>query len=607
MPVTTAPPHGRPQGADATSTALAFVGISLPTLLAYNVSPSSTFYNQALALFGWGLLGTWFCWRYVHKPVRTASSEKAQHNTACAPALALIAALAVLALAALVSPVWTNLPWSLSLGSVAVVAAAAWVVGVGAHVGRSDGASTAFRVVCAALALAGLASLAIALVQVLAPSLPDGVLIAVSGTPGRAVGNVRQPNHLSTLLLLACAAVVWWGSVAHADGPLERRARWAAVALVGLIWGVVLTGSRTGWIGVAMLAVWGLLDRSPPKPLRRTLIASPLAYLAFLVVMELWAHASAHSFGRTDGNDISNSRFGIWGNTLALIRLHPWTGVGFGELNLAWTLTPFPGRPVAFFDHTHNVVLQFLVELGIPLALVVMGLLGWALWGLVRRARDNTSADLATPRAALFMVLLAGVHSMLEYPLWYSYFLLPVMFVWGLALAPASNANSSTSGVATPRRPGLLPVAGALLAFGALFAMWDYQRVVAIYAPAKNAGPLSDRIARGQQSIFFSHQGDYAAATTADSPGEAIAAFERAAHNLIDARLLRGWAEAEAELGHLDRARYLAHRLKEFRHPLGDELFAVCDGSAESVAENFQCGPDPTNLTFEDFRRPRKH
>ena len=62
---------------------------------------------------------------------------------------------------------------------------------------------------------------------------------------------------------------------------------------------------------------------------------------------------------------MSGSRFGIWANTLALIRMHPWTGVGLGEFNLAWSLTPFPGRPIAFFDHTHNLVLQFAVELGL--------------------------------------------------------------------------------------------------------------------------------------------------------------------------------------------------------------------------------------------------
>ena len=83
--------------------------------------------------------------------------------------------------------------------------------------------------------------------------------------------------------------------------------------------------------------------------------------------------------------DISSSRFGIWSNTLALIAQQPLRGVGFGEFNLAWTLTEFPGRPVAFFDHVHNLPLHLAVEMGLPLALATLGLLGWALWRAGRR------------------------------------------------------------------------------------------------------------------------------------------------------------------------------------------------------------------------------
>ncbi len=44
-------------------------------------------------------------------------------------------------------------------------------------------------------------------------------------------------------------------------------------------------------------------------------------------------------------------------------------------------------------------------------------------------------------RAALVMVLMVTLHSLLEYPLWYSYFLLPTSFAFGLCLAePADGA-----------------------------------------------------------------------------------------------------------------------------------------------------------------------
>ena len=64
------------------------------------------------------------------------------------------------------------------------------------------GKSTTVKVVAGALN-AGIGAL-----QVFAPGWPDGDWIARSGLPGRAVGNLRQPNHLSSLLLWAAIATV---------------------------------------------------------------------------------------------------------------------------------------------------------------------------------------------------------------------------------------------------------------------------------------------------------------------------------------------------------------------------------------------------------------
>ncbi|MFY8017889.1 MAG: polymerase, partial [Inhella sp.] len=95
-------------------------------------------------------------------------------------------------------------------------------------------------------------------------------------------------------------------------------------------------------------------------------------------------------------------------------------GVGWGEFNRAWTLTPFPDRPVAFFDHSHNLPLQLLVELGWPLGLAVMGLLLTALAQALRLAWRAQGDEAMVRRAALMLVVVVGLHSLLEYPLWYA-------------------------------------------------------------------------------------------------------------------------------------------------------------------------------------------
>ncbi|MDG4869776.1 O-antigen ligase family protein, partial [Guyparkeria sp. 1SP6A2] len=76
----------------------------------------------------------------------------------------------------------------------------------------------------------------------------------------------------------------------------------------------------------------------------------------------------------------SPSRLAILDNAWALTLANPWLGVGWGEFNFAWSLTPFPDRPVAFFDHTHNLPSQLAVELGLPWAGAVLLLMMGALW-----------------------------------------------------------------------------------------------------------------------------------------------------------------------------------------------------------------------------------
>ena len=291
----------------------------------------------------------------------------------------------------------------------------------------------------------GVLSALIAVIQVYVPKLADGVLIAQSGIPGRAVGNLRQPNHLASLLVWSVIALVPLVEWRHID-------RWLGVLLMGA---VVLSGSRTGlYGGTLVLVVWGALDSRLSRATRIALVAT----IAFPVGIHAWQWLSEHtSFmphavgTATRASDGDSSHFAIWRNTFEMIRQQPLLGVGWGEFNFAWTLTPFPHRPTAFFDHTHDLPLQFIVELGLPLATVVLGLMVWALWqGLVRALSTQGEAGHGA-RAAWVMIVMIAVHSLDEYPLWYAYFLLPAAWAWGFTLgsgpAPRPAAEAALSGI----------------------------------------------------------------------------------------------------------------------------------------------------------------
>ena len=566
--------------------------VSAPTLLAYNVSPSATLLNQLLSTLLWGAV------------LLTLGVQRNRLPPAIWSPLTggLLAAAFGLGISAL-----RGLPPSMTASALALVAAAALLTWHSFSLPDSDdhGAALAHAVL-----VAGLLSAAIALIQVFAPSVADGEIIARSGLPGRAVGNLRQPNHLSSLLVWG---LIGWVLVAHTGRFAGFRLRRGVLLTMGvlLLWAVVLSASRTGIVGVVMLAIWGLADRRLARWVRVALVATPAAYLLIGVGMSGWAHATGHTFGgevRLAETDVSASRWGIWSNTLALIRAQPWTGVGFGEFNFAWTLTPFPGRPVAFFDHTHNLPLQLWVELGVPLGTLVLGLLVWALVLAGARAWRVDGNEGTGSRAAFMMVLMIGVHSLFEYPLWYAYFLLPAAWAWGHALRlPNATAQVRPRKLPVASRidsQHLLRAAGALMIVVSLYAVYDYWKVVVIYAPVDDAGPLPERIDRGQTSFFFSHHADYAAATTATPASSAMAAFNTTTHSLLDTRLMQAWANALNESGHRDKASYLAARLREFRNPAASEFFADCQDAAKMAQSPppFQCVDPPPGLGWRDFR-----
>ncbi|MCE9660504.1 MAG: Wzy polymerase domain-containing protein [Burkholderiales bacterium] len=607
---------------------LACLAIAFPTLIAFNLSPSATFFNQSAAFIGWGgfllVLGA-------------GLAQQARPRSR--GSLALLASILILVVAALGASLLAAAPWSLSLSSAGTLLSAFLVVAIGACVARAGLGLPAFRAFCIGLVVAGIASSAIGLVQVMAPHLPDGDWIAQASIPGRATGNLRQPNHLSSLLLWSVVAVVWLGEAR----VIYREIAWMLALL--FIEVIVLSASRTGLLGMAALMGWGLFDRRLSRATRILLLASPLAYLLLWGLTSLWSHQSGMAFGgeqRLSGSGlyVSYSRYKIWWNSLALIAQHPWFGVGFGEFNFAWTLTPFPDRPVAFFDHAHNLMLQFAVELGIPLALLLVGLMGYALWQAMRCAVDDgreSGARFSTlsgktegppepaagpapampmQRAAFVMVVMVATHSLLEYPLWYSYFLLPAAFAFGLCLErpdPRDRALAAAD-LGNVTRPWVL--ASMALILGATLALWDYMRVVIIFAPPATAAPLDKRIADGRRSILFAHHADYAAATVIEHPSQVMKAFERAPHFLLDARLMLAWAKALDEAGETDKARYVAARLKEFHNDQADEFFAACDPANIAAARAaapassasapaplpFQCSAPTKPLSYRDFK-----
>ena len=283
---------------------------------------------------------------------------------------------------------------------------------------------TGTRALRAGWLLAALASAVIALLQYFNLEAPLFPWVNQAQT-GQAFGNLRQPNQLATLLVIGLLALV-------AQARAGRLSVWLTAALgVSLLTALAATASRVGAVELLLLGALCLWWVRGSGSLRRAgaLLAAAWLVYALAALALPWALQASEGQGGRDlierlreGEGTCGSRLILWRNVLHLIALRPWAGWGWGELDWAHYMTLYDGaRFCHILDNAHNLPLQLAVELGLPVALLACAALAWAVW------RARPWAERQPARQLAWGVLAAiGLHSLVEYPLWYAPFQIAV-------------------------------------------------------------------------------------------------------------------------------------------------------------------------------------
>lgn len=284
-----------------------------------------------------------------------------------------------------------------------------------------------------ALLTGGLLASALLGVQICAASLDTSLIFRRTGG---GIGNLGQPNHLANYLWLGLASAI----TLYGQGRVGKLALTLFALL--LLSAASLTGSRSVLLyaaGFTLLSIWAAWrDQQPAlkKMARGALLLVPLV----LLLQGAFAHLDV---SRTLGVSTSGERFfqlvsgtsvrlQLWRAGLAVFAEHPWLGAGVGQF--PWESYVLVGTQTdgGYFsaEHAHNLLVQLLAEFGIVAPLLVV-LLGWRWWiGFIRQSWSPAHWWIAA------VLLVETVHSQLEYPLWYAYFL----GVAALALGAGSNS-----------------------------------------------------------------------------------------------------------------------------------------------------------------------
>lgn len=255
--------------------------------------------------------------------------------------------------------------------------------------------------------------------------LSGSIWVADLPPGGRPFANFAQPNNLATLLCLGVVGVVYF----YEKHVLGRVA--CAVLVLFLLFGIALTQSRTSWVvAVAFLLFWGWKAAVCQVRLRVSVLAGWVGvYCGFILVLPKLADWLLLAHVDPLARALAFERWGMWVQLWQSIWQGPLWGYGWSQVVLAQVAIAMEHPVPLVTEHSHNILLDILLWNGPLLGLaIILAAAAWLLrLGWFARSHES-----------LFAILAAGcilIHGMLEFPLEYGFFLLPLGVLLGMASA----------------------------------------------------------------------------------------------------------------------------------------------------------------------------
>jgi O-antigen ligase len=344
-------------------------------------------------------------------------------------------------------------------------------------------------------ALAGaLASAAIGLFQQYAPESIGR--IAMRRMSPAIYANLGQPNHLAHQLAVGLASLVYLCAT-------RRLSVIGGVLLaITMLFVAALTQSRSPWLYCAAFATLAGFQLRSLEPVtgRRLLVGSLLlvpgigaaqlaAQLPFLQPASYTMLPIDRLFEVASG---WSARVAVWKEAWEMFVSAPVLGAGFGEFAWRHFLQVSAADPVSapgLYDHAHNLFLQLLAELGILAGASALLAVGAWIAGVLREA--------ASPERwwVLAVAAVAGIHSMLEYPWWYAYFL-------GAAALLAGFADGHRLRLPRAFSPRVAFTPVVIVGWAVSFWLYfDYLRIEGLSVNIFTAGSGGDRMVRVRESL----------------------------------------------------------------------------------------------------------
>jgi Virulence factor membrane-bound polymerase, C-terminal/O-Antigen ligase len=382
---------------------------------------------------------------------------------------------------------------------------------------------------------------------------------------GQITALLGQRNQLATLLCMGLLTLAISG--ANSEGLEPRWKQLLAVrnGLIASLLAFVLatTGSRTGAVELFFIIVCvGLFRKRLPRAAYSIVLVGGLVFVCSVAWMQWSASskgiAAAGLMARLNDSN-AGARWELWANVIELIEQRPLSGHGWRALAYAHYSSEFSGaRFMELLDNAHNLPLHLAVELGLPLATFCLGLMFWMI------KKSQPWREIRTDRQLAWALLLViGIHSMVEYPLWYAPFFLTAMLCIAVLWSTQCKTWIHNLNDCLQRYLKFTAIISALLLLSfTTFAALDYHRVSQIYlAPhERSEWYADDPMSAAKKSVLFQSHAQFAELQITPLSRETVTRVFELSSKLVrwspEPRIIEKLIESAVMLGHDDIAAF---------------------------------------------------
>ncbi|WDE16286.1 O-antigen ligase C-terminal domain-containing protein [Acinetobacter schindleri] len=239
----------------------------------------------------------------------------------------------------------------------------------------------------------------------------------------RPYANVAQPNLLSTLLIIGVLSIFYF----YENKFLGKFS--AGLSMAFIIFGIALTFSRTAWIFCVFFIIFYFLKK---RCIKDKFNLSNLSFVSWVILFFTYLFfipIISEKLGLLYRGDIytrvstGGERINIWVQLLEIIYNQPILGYGWNQLNIAQMSVEGIDLKYPIFGYSHNFILDILIWNGLFLGSILILTIFYFFVKLVLVVRFKNDLIL------LSMVGIIVLHSLLEYPFAYAYFLIPLSFL----------------------------------------------------------------------------------------------------------------------------------------------------------------------------------